>query len=61
MPEAAAATGANATMIFVPPPAEFGDTKCCTDVVAWAEDDEDFTATVSTIFERRHWSILRVQ
>ena len=40
------------------PPAEFGDTKCCTNVVAWAEDEEDFAATVSDIFERRNWSIL---
>jgi 2-oxo-4-hydroxy-4-carboxy--5-ureidoimidazoline (OHCU) decarboxylase len=42
------------------PPAEFGDTKCCTNVVAWAEDAEDFTATVSDIFARRHWSIVSV-
>jgi 2-oxo-4-hydroxy-4-carboxy--5-ureidoimidazoline (OHCU) decarboxylase len=42
------------------PPAEFGDTKCCTNVVAWAEDEEDFTATVSAIFERRSWTILSV-
>jgi hypothetical protein len=42
------------------PPAEFGDTKCCTNVVAWAEDAEDFAATVSAIFARRHWSILSV-
>ena len=42
------------------PPAEFGDTKCCTNVVTWAEDAEDFTATVAAIFERRHWTILSV-
>jgi len=42
------------------PPAEFGDTKCCTNVVAWAQDAEDFAATVSAIFARRHWSILSV-
>jgi hypothetical protein len=42
------------------PPAEFGDTKCCTNVVAWAEDAEDYTATVSAIFERRQWTILSV-
>jgi hypothetical protein len=34
------------------PPAEFGDTKCCTNVVAWAEDAEDFTATVSAFFAK---------
>ena len=43
------------------PPAECGDTKCCTNVVAWAEDAEDFRATVAAIFARRHWSILSVQ
>lgn len=42
------------------PPAEFGDTKCCTNVVAWAEDEEDFAATISAIFERRSWTILSV-
>jgi hypothetical protein len=43
------------------PPAEFGDTKCWTNVVTWAEDADDFAATVSTILARRHWSILDVQ
>ncbi len=43
------------------PPAEFGDTKCLTNVVAWAEDAADFTAAVSVIFARRHWTILNVQ
>ena len=42
------------------PPAEFGDTKCCTNVVEWAEDEEDFAATVAAIFERRSWTILSV-
>jgi hypothetical protein len=42
------------------PPAEFGDTKCCTNVVAWAEDSEELEATISSIFARRNWSILSV-
>jgi 2-oxo-4-hydroxy-4-carboxy--5-ureidoimidazoline (OHCU) decarboxylase len=42
------------------PPAEFGDTKCCTNVVAWADDKDDFAATVAGIFERRSWTILSV-
>ena len=42
------------------PPAEFGDTKCCTNVVAWAESAEDFATTVAAIFERRSWTILSV-
>jgi 2-oxo-4-hydroxy-4-carboxy--5-ureidoimidazoline (OHCU) decarboxylase len=42
------------------PPAEFGDTKCCTNVVAWAEDEDDFTTTVTAIFNRRSWTILSV-
>jgi len=42
------------------PPAEFGDTRCCTNVVAWAEDEDDFATTVAAIFERRSWTILSV-
>ncbi|HEY1254539.1 MAG TPA: hypothetical protein VGF01_07140 [Terracidiphilus sp.] len=42
------------------PPAEFGDTKCCTNVVAWAVDEEDFAANIAAIFERRCWTILSV-
>jgi 2-oxo-4-hydroxy-4-carboxy--5-ureidoimidazoline (OHCU) decarboxylase len=42
------------------PPAEFGDTKCFTNVAAWAEDAEDFTATITSIFDHRQWSILNV-
>jgi hypothetical protein len=41
------------------PPAEFGDTKCCIIVVAWAEDDEVFTATVSAILPSYKMSILK--
>ncbi len=48
-------------MHLLTPPAEFGDTKCCTNVVAWAEDAEDFRAVVSAILARRHWSILSVR
>jgi hypothetical protein len=43
------------------PPARSGDTKAFTNVVAWAEGQEDFTATISSIFARRTWSILSVQ
>ena len=43
------------------PPGEFGDTKAFTNVVAWADSPEDFTATISPILARRHWSILSVQ
>ena len=43
------------------PPVEFGDTKCFTNVVAWAESPEDFLATIAPILEKRHMSILRVQ
>jgi hypothetical protein len=43
------------------PPAEFGDTKCCTNVVVWGEGAEDFTATVSAIFaklENEYYKVL---
>jgi hypothetical protein len=33
-------------------PAEFGNTKCCTNVVAWAEDEEGITVSVSAIFAK---------
>jgi hypothetical protein len=50
-----------AQVYLLTPPAEFGDTKCCTNVVAWAEDAKDFTTVVSSIFVRRNWSILSVR
>jgi hypothetical protein len=43
------------------PPVEFGDTKCFTNVVAWADGPEDYRATITPVLEKRHWSILRVQ
>ena len=43
------------------PPTEYGDTKAWANVVAWAEDAEDFAATISTVLARRLWSILGVQ
>jgi hypothetical protein len=43
------------------PPTEFGDTKCFTNVVAWAETADDFTATVMAVLGRRGWSVLNVQ
>ena len=46
-----------AQMHILMPPTEFGDTRALTNVVAWAEDAESFTAVVSSIFTRRHWSI----
>jgi hypothetical protein len=50
-----------AQLHILTPPAEFGDTRAFTNVVAWAEDAEDFTAAVSSMFASRHWSILGVQ
>jgi hypothetical protein len=42
------------------PPAEFGDTKCVTNVVTWADAPENFTERVSAVFARRGWSIVSV-
>jgi hypothetical protein len=50
-----------AQMHILTPPSEHGDTRAFTNVVAWAEDAENLTAEVSSIFARRHWSILSVQ
>lgn len=42
-------------------PARFGDTKCVSNVVAWADSQEGFTAEVTAVFARRGWSIVHVQ
>lgn len=42
------------------PPAEFGDTKCCTNVVAWGNSPADFASNVCTILGRRSWSVLSI-
>jgi hypothetical protein len=42
------------------PPAEFGDTKCCTNVVAWGSTPADFASTICTIFARRNWTVLSI-
>jgi 2-oxo-4-hydroxy-4-carboxy--5-ureidoimidazoline (OHCU) decarboxylase len=43
------------------PPAERGNTRALTNVVAWATDAEDFSTRITSIFERRHWTILNVR
>jgi hypothetical protein len=43
------------------PPSKSGDTKCCANVVAWAESAEDFYAVISAIFARRNWSVLSMR
>ena len=42
------------------PPAEFGDTKCCTNVVAWGETPADFATNICTIFSRRNWTVISI-
>jgi len=41
-------------------PNEAGNTRAYTNVVAWARDGEEFERTVSTIFARRHWTVLGI-
>jgi hypothetical protein len=43
------------------PPSEFGDTKCFTNVVAWAEDPDDYTATISRKLEIEGIFVLEVE
>jgi hypothetical protein len=43
------------------PPAEFGDTKCFTNLVSWADDAEDFQRKVSRILEKDSWFILSIE
>jgi hypothetical protein len=40
------------------PPTELGDTKCFTNLVAWADDTEDFQNKVSRILEKDNWFVL---
>lgn len=43
------------------PPAEHGNTRCYTNVVAWGTDKAEFHATVRAIFARRFWTILGIE
>jgi hypothetical protein len=40
------------------PANETGNTKCYTNVVAWADDAEDFQKKVSRILEKESWFVL---
>jgi hypothetical protein len=40
------------------PPSEGGDTKCFTNIVAMADDAEDFQTKVSRILEKDSWFVL---
>jgi nitric oxide synthase oxygenase domain/subunit len=42
------------------PPAEFGDTQCCTNVVAWGSSAAEFANNICTILGRREWSVLSI-
>ena len=42
------------------PPVEFGDTKCCTNVVAWGNTPADFASNICTILGRRDWTVLSI-
>jgi hypothetical protein len=43
------------------PPAEFGDTKCFTNVVAWADSSDDYTAKISRLLEPESIFVLEVE
>jgi len=42
------------------PPSAGGNTRCCTNVVAWAENQADYQLSLTDIFARRSWSILNI-
>jgi hypothetical protein len=42
------------------PPSVGGNTKCCTNVVAWASNPMEYKTHLASDFEQRHWSILSV-
>jgi hypothetical protein len=43
------------------PPTELGDTKCFTNVVAWANDPKDYSDVISHLFEKSDCSVLDVE
>jgi len=43
------------------PPSESGDTGCYTNIVAWANDAEDFQRKVSRILEKDCWFVVSVE
>jgi len=43
------------------PPSEFRDTGCFTNIVAWADNAEDFRLKVSRILERDSWFVVSVE
>jgi hypothetical protein len=43
------------------PPSEQGDTGCFTNIVAWANDVEDFRTRVSRILEKDSWFVVAVE
>ena len=48
--------------LLTPPSySDSGDTRCFTNVVAWAESPEDYIATVSRLFEKSDCIVLSVE
>ncbi|MDR3724190.1 MAG: hypothetical protein P4K83_06845 [Terracidiphilus sp.] len=43
------------------PPSARGNTRCCTNIVAWAESPAGYEAGLRNLFERQHWSILSIR
>jgi len=43
------------------PPSAGGNTRCCANVVAWAESPSDYEMALASIFARRYWSILSIR
>jgi hypothetical protein len=48
--------------LLTPPSySDSGDTRCFTNVVAWAESPQEYTATVSALFEKSDCVVLSVE
>jgi hypothetical protein len=43
------------------PPSESGDTECFTNVIAWADDPEDYRATITFLFEQSSCYVLDIE
>lgn len=42
------------------PPNSVGNTKAYTNIVCWAEDAEEISATIPRVFEQRGWFVLDI-
>ena len=47
--------------VLTEPSSDSGDTRAFSNVVAWANDESDYRATLSTVFDGYGWTVLGVE